>query len=101
MEADGSIHDSYRVDYLRQHIERDGARPSRTALDLMGYTPWGRIDLVSASTGEMAKALRLYLCGSRFDDGNGDSEPRRRRTASTGTRRSLPPTAKIWTKRQS
>ncbi len=54
IEADGSINDDYRIDYLRSHIEQmheailDG-------VDLIGYTPWGCIDLVSASTGEYAK----------------------------------------------
>ena len=54
VEADGSIQDDYRIDYLRRHIIAmeeavgDGA-------DVMGYTPWGCIDLVSASTGEMSK----------------------------------------------
>ncbi|GAF41717.1 beta-glucosidase [Agrilactobacillus composti DSM 18527 = JCM 14202] len=48
------IADDYRIDFLRQHIEAMAA-----AIDdgvyLMGYTPWGCIDLVSASTGEMSK----------------------------------------------
>ena len=54
IEADGSINDDYRIDYLRSHIEQmheailDG-------VDLIGYTPWGCIDLVAASTGEMIK----------------------------------------------
>ena len=54
VEADGSINDDYRIDYLSKHIQAmkeavvDG-------VDLMGYTPWGCIDLVSASTGEMSK----------------------------------------------
>ena len=31
-------------------------------VDLIGYTPWGCIDLVSASTGEMKKRIWIYLC---------------------------------------
>lgn len=54
VEADGSIHDPYRIEYLRAHI-----KAMREAIgdgvDLRGYTPWGCIDLISASTGEMAK----------------------------------------------
>ena len=53
-DADGKIHDSYRIDYLRAHIEQM-AEAVKDGVDLMGYTPWGCIDLVSASTGEMAK----------------------------------------------
>ncbi|MGM0155710.1 6-phospho-beta-glucosidase [Enterococcus sp. AZ178] len=53
VEKDG-IHDTYRIDYLRQHIDAmSGAIDD--GIDLMGYTPWGCIDLVSASTGEMSK----------------------------------------------
>ncbi len=54
VEADGSIHDDYRIAYLRQHIiaMREAIEDG---VDLIGYTPWGCIDLVSASTGEMEK----------------------------------------------
>ena len=67
---DGKIHDTYRIDYLRSHIEAmenaviDG-------VDLIGYTPWGCIDLVSASTGEMAKRYG-FIYVNKFDDGTGD-----------------------------
>ena len=40
-------------------------------MDLMGYTPWGCIDLVSASTGEMAKRYG-FIYVNKFDDGTGD-----------------------------
>lgn len=60
VEADGSIHDSYRIDYLREHIKQMEIA-IEDGVDLMGYTMWGCIDLVSASTGEMEEALRLYL----------------------------------------
>ncbi len=70
LEADGSIHDSYRIDYFRKHIAQmklaveDGA-------DLIGYTPWGWIDVVSASTGEMAKRYGFVFV-DKYDDGTGD-----------------------------
>ncbi len=62
VEADGSIHDSYRIDYLRAPHRGDekGRQRGRPAAD--GLHHMGPIDLVSASTGEM-KTLRLYLCG--------------------------------------
>lgn len=54
VEADGAIHDEYRIDYLRQHVlEMDKALED--GVDLIGYTSWGCIDLVSGGTGEMAK----------------------------------------------
>lgn len=69
LETDGTVHDPYRIDYLRQHIQamlaaiEDGA-------DVMGYTPWSAIDIVSASTGEMAKRYGFIYVDSD-DYGNG------------------------------
>ena len=54
VEADGSVHDSYRIDYLRDHIKAMG-EAIEDGVEVMGYTMWGCIDLVSASTGEMKK----------------------------------------------
>jgi len=67
---DGKIHDDYRIDYLRQHIQQM-AEAVKDGVDLMGYTPWGCIDLVSASTGEMAKRYG-FIYVNKFDDGSGD-----------------------------
>lgn len=69
-DADGIIHDSCRIDYLRQHIEQM-KEAVKDGVDLMGYTPWGCIDLVSASTGEMAKRYG-FIYVNKFDDGTGD-----------------------------
>lgn len=70
LEADGSVHDGYRIDYLRRHIEQL-REAVRDGVDLMGYTPWGWLDLVSASTGEMAKRYGLVYV-KKYDDGTGD-----------------------------
>ena len=51
---DGKIHDPYRIAYLREHIQQM-QQALEDGVDLIGYTPWGCIDLVSASTGEMEK----------------------------------------------
>ncbi len=67
---DGIVHDDYRIDYLRAHIEQM-AEAVKDGVDLMGYTPWGCIDLVSASTGEMAKRYG-FIYVNKFDDGTGD-----------------------------
>ncbi len=69
VEEDGSIHDSYRIDYLRRHVEcmRDAVADG---VDLIGYTPWGCTDLVSASTGEMAKRYGFVFV-DKYDDGTG------------------------------
>ena len=70
LEEDGSIHDSYRIDYLRQHIEQM-LEAVKDGVDLIGYTPWGWIDVVSASTGEMAKRYG-FVYVNKYDDGTGD-----------------------------
>ena len=67
---DGMVHDTYRIDYLRKHIEQM-KEAVKDGVDLMGYTPWGCIDLVSASTGEMAKRYG-FIYVNKFDDGTGD-----------------------------
>lgn len=69
IEEDGSIHDGYRIDYLRKHIEQM-KEAAEDGVDLLGYTPWGCIDLVSASTGEMAKRYG-FIYVEKYDDGTG------------------------------
>ena len=54
VEEDGSINDDYRIEYLREHVLAM-KEAVKDGVDLIGYTPWGCIDLVSASTGEMKK----------------------------------------------
>lgn len=71
VEADGSIHDPYRIDYLRQHIAEMKKAVEEDDVDLMGYTPWGCIDLVSAGTGEMRKRYG-FIYVDRHDDDTGD-----------------------------
>jgi 6-phospho-beta-glucosidase len=67
---DGKFHDEYRIDYMRKHIEQM-AIAIEHGVDLMGYTMWGCIDLVSASTGEMKKRYG-FIYVDRDNDGNGD-----------------------------
>ena len=69
---DGTVHDQYRVDYLRLHIEQMH-EAIKDGVDLIGYTPWGCIDLVSASTGEMAKRYG-FIFVDKYDDGTGTLE---------------------------
>lgn len=70
VEEDGTIHDSYRIEYLRDHIEQMKLAVDEDGVDLIGYTPWGCIDLVSASTGEMSKRYG-FIYVDRQDDGTG------------------------------
>jgi 6-phospho-beta-glucosidase len=69
-EADDSIHDTYRIDYLRKHIEQMH-EAIKDGVNVIGYLAWGPIDIVSASTGEMSKRygfvyvdLDDYGCGT-------------------------------------
>ena len=69
VEADGSINDDYRIEYLKEHIKAmDDA--IEDGVELLGYTTWGCIDLVAASTGEMSKRYG-FIYVDRDDQGNG------------------------------
>ena len=78
IEEDGRINDDYRIDYLRKHIEQM-REAAADGVDLMGYTPWGCIDLVSASTGEMAKRYG-FIYVEKYDDGTGNLARRRKKS---------------------
>ena len=69
VEEDGSIHDHYRIDYLQKHIEQM-REAVNDGVDLIGYTSWGAIDLVSASTSEMSKRYG-YVYVDQDDEGKG------------------------------
>ena len=78
LEEDGSIQDDYRIDYLRHHI-KEMKEAVKDGVDLMGYTPWGCIDLVSASTGEMAKRYG-FIYVEKYDDGTGTLARRKKKS---------------------
>lgn len=70
VEADGSINDDYRIDYLAKHIAAMKDAIEYDGVNLMGFTPWGCIDLVSAGTGEMRKRYG-FIYVDKDDDGKG------------------------------
>ncbi|TDW13159.1 6-phospho-beta-glucosidase [Breznakia blatticola] len=78
IEEDGSINDDYRIDYLRKHIDAM-AEAIADGVDLRAFTPWGCIDLVSASTGEMAKRYG-FIYVEKYDDGSGDFSRRKKKS---------------------
>ena len=51
------IHDDYRIEYLCKHIQAAIEAVDKDGVDLISYTPWGIIDIVSFTTGEMKKTL--------------------------------------------
>ena len=71
VEEDGSIHDDYRIDYMREHIKAMLDAVNKDGIPVMGYTSWGCIDLVSASTGEMKKRYGM-IYANKQNDGSGD-----------------------------
>lgn len=70
VEEDGSIHDPYRVDYMRKHIESMLLAVNEDGIPLLGYTMWGPIDIVSASSGEMKKRYG-FIYVDKDNEGNG------------------------------
>ncbi len=78
VEADGSINDDYRIDYLREHIKQMG-EAVKDGVDLIGYTSWGCIDLVSASTGEYSKRYG-FIYVDKHDDGSGTLERKKKKS---------------------
>ena len=76
VEADGSIHDDYRIAYLKEHVIAM-SEAIDDGVELIAFTPWGCIDLVSASTGEMRKRYG-FIYVDMDDDGNGSMERSRK-----------------------
>ena len=76
VEADGSIHDDYRIAYFKDHV-RAMSEAIDDGVELIAFTPWGCIDLVSASTGEMRKRYG-FIYVDMDDDGNGSMERSRK-----------------------
>lgn len=74
----GEIEDDYRIAYLREHIQAMGDAIA-DGIPLMGYTSWGCIDLVSASTGEMSKRYG-FVHVDRDDAGHGTLARRRKKS---------------------
>ena len=70
IEEDGQVKDDYRIDYMKQHIIEMKKAVDEDGVDLMGYTSWGCIDLVSAGTGEMKKRYG-FIYVDKDNEGNG------------------------------
>ena len=64
-----TVEDDYRIDYLKQHLQQVG-EAIEDGVELWGYTTWGCIDLVSASTAQMSKRYG-FIYVDRNDDGTG------------------------------
>ncbi|QHM71930.1 glycoside hydrolase family 1 protein [Mixta intestinalis] len=69
LEADGTIQDSYRIDYMNDHLVQV-AEALEDGVNVMGYTSWGPIDLISASKAEISKRYG-FIYVDRNDQGEG------------------------------
>ncbi|PIP00083.1 cryptic phospho-beta-glucosidase B [uncultured Pleomorphomonas sp.] len=78
VEPDGSIHDDYRIAYFRDHILAIAAAIAE-GVDVMGYTPWGCIDIVSLSTSQMSKRYGFVYVDCD-DNGNGTMNRTRKKS---------------------
>ena len=71
IEKDGvlTVEDDYRIEYMREHLLQV-EEAIEDGVEVMGYTSWGCIDLVSASTAQMSKRYG-FIYVDRNDDGSG------------------------------
>ncbi|SDF16542.1 Glycosyl hydrolase family 1 [Fontibacillus panacisegetis] len=77
-DAHGEIVDDYRINYLRSHIHAM-KEAIEDGVELMGYLPWGCIDLVSCSTGEMRKRYG-FIYVDKNNEGEGTLERSRKKS---------------------
>lgn len=73
-----TVNDNERIEYMRRHLVEVG-RALEDGVDIMGYTAWGCIDLVSASTAEMRKRYGLIYV-DRDDNGKGSLKRHRKKS---------------------
>lgn len=73
---ESGIHDPYRIEYMREHV-RAMREAIEDGVDLIAYTPWGCIDIISASTGEMKKRYG-FIYVDKDNDGSGTLARRRK-----------------------
>lgn len=78
IEADGSIQDDYRITYLNDHLVQVHEAIA-DGVEVLGYTCWGPIDIVSASTCEMSKRYG-FIHVDRDDHGEGTLQRRRKKS---------------------
>lgn len=69
LQSDGTINDNYRIDYLEKHLQQVN-EALHDGVDVFGYTAWGCIDIVSASTSQMSKRYG-FIYVDQDDVGNG------------------------------
>lgn len=79
LNTDGTCDDIYRIDYLKAHISEMKKAIETDGVDLIGYTPWGCIDVVSFTTGELKKRYG-FIYVDLNDDGSGTKKRYRKKS---------------------
>lgn len=79
VDENGYVEDDYRIEYLKQHIIEMKNAILEDGVDIIGYTPWGCIDLVSAGTGQMSKRYG-FIYVDRDDEGHGTFKRSRKKS---------------------
>lgn len=72
LESDGLVHDPYRIDYLKAHVEQM-KEAILDGVELIGYTMWGFIDIVSRGPMEMSKRYGVIYV-DQDDEGKGSKK---------------------------
>lgn len=72
LEADNSVHDPYRISYLKDHVQQM-KEAVKDGVELIGYTMWGIIDIISCGTIEMSKRYGVIYV-DRNEDGSGSNK---------------------------
>lgn len=70
LDEDKNCDDTYRIEYLKAHIQEMIKAMEFDGVEVMGYTPWGCIDVVSFTTGELKKRYG-FIYVDKNDDGTG------------------------------
>jgi 6-phospho-beta-glucosidase len=74
----GTVQDDARIEYFAAHIAEMKKAVDEDGVDLMGYCPWGPIDLVSAGTGEMEKRYGfIYVDKDNLGNGTLERAPKK------------------------
>jgi len=79
IEPDGTIQDDYRIAFLAKHIEALIQAVKEDDIDVIGYTSWGCIDIISVGTGEMQKRYG-YIYVDKNDEGKGTLERKKKKS---------------------
>lgn len=69
-DENGYVEDDYRIEYLREHIRAMKNAVEEDGVELMGYTSWAPVDLISAGSGEMKKRYG-FIYVDKQEDGSG------------------------------